>query len=313
MTSTKIDDRSITADSMEAKTAIIGAVLILTAAFFWGVSGGIGGILINEGWDPFVITFYRGALTLGFAVIWLLASAHENHGFKKFRLWAWSACAGAGVAGAFSFYFLGMKTGSVAVAATLLYSAPVFVFLTGFIIGSERVTFGKVTGLVMVAIGVSLLTGVFSTDEAGLTPLSLIVGILAGVSYAVFIFGFQHASSHGSVQAVMAIAFSVQTLILLAIVGTNAWNISPNYADIGLIAFLGVIGGGFSFLLYIHGLRKSRPAIASITAMAEPITASCFGLFWLAQSLSALQLLGALSIVGTVTTLNVIYSRTENR
>ncbi|CEP33994.1 Putative uncharacterized protein [Halomonas sp. R57-5] len=34
-------------------------IFVVLAALFWGLSGGIGGILIADGWDAFVVSFYR--------------------------------------------------------------------------------------------------------------------------------------------------------------------------------------------------------------------------------------------------------------
>jgi len=95
--------------------------------FCWGLSGGIGGILISEGWSPTVVSLYRGLIGLVCVLIWL-ALRPAGSGMTSPRLWFWSVIAGIGVAGNFSFYFLSIAEGSVAVAATLMYSAPVFVY-----------------------------------------------------------------------------------------------------------------------------------------------------------------------------------------
>jgi len=50
-------------------------------------------------------------------LIWL-ALRPAGSGMTSHRLWFWSVIAGIGVAGNFSFYFLSIAEGSVAVAAT---------------------------------------------------------------------------------------------------------------------------------------------------------------------------------------------------
>jgi len=99
---------------------------VVLAALCWGVSGGIGGILMGDGWDAFVVSFYRGAIGLAFVLAWLVLRPRGS-GLASRRLWLWSALAGLGVAGNFAFYFVSIAQGSVAVAATLMYCAPVFV------------------------------------------------------------------------------------------------------------------------------------------------------------------------------------------
>lgn len=53
------------------------------------------------------------------------------------------------------------------------------------------------------------------------------------------------------------------------------------------------------------GLRSTAPAVASIVAMVEPVTASLFGVVVLDQGLGALQVVGMGLILVTVTWLAV--------
>lgn len=95
-----------------------------------------------DGWDPFVVSFYRGAIGLLFVLIWLSLRPRRS-GLANRRLWFWSVIAGIGVAGNFSCYFVSIAQGSVAVAATLMYCAPVFVYLVSFALKLERPTAQK--------------------------------------------------------------------------------------------------------------------------------------------------------------------------
>ncbi|MGB3223778.1 MAG: DMT family transporter [Desulforhopalus sp.] len=274
------------------------------AALCWGVSGGIGGILTAQGWDPLVVSFYRGAIGLLFVFVWLALRPHGS-GLASLRLWFWSTIAGAGVAGNFTFYFISIAEGSVAIAATLMYCAPVFVYLVSFTLKLERPTPLKWGAMAMVMLGVVLLTGIYEIGEGDVTPIAAGAGLLSGLSYAVFIFGFKYAAPHGSPQAILVIAFSALVTILiwlgdadqtLAVLSTPSWP---------LFAVLGVFGAGLSFILYIVGLKYTAPAVASIVAMVEPVTASLFGVFILNESLVGLQIIGMGLILVTVTALSI--------
>ena len=63
--------------------------------------------------------------------------------------------------------------------------------------------------------GIVLLTGIYDVDAATITTAGVIAGLLAGLSYAVFIFGFKYAAPHGSPQAILTVAFAVLVVILL--------------------------------------------------------------------------------------------------
>ncbi|NBC05324.1 MAG: EamA family transporter [Bacteroidetes bacterium] len=282
----------------------VSTAFVVLAALFWGLSGGIGGILIENGWDAFVVSFYRGGIGLLFVLVWLLFRPRGS-GLSNHRLWFWSAIAGLGVAGNFAFYFMSISEGGVAVAASLMYTAPVFVYLASFTLKLEKSTPLKWAAVVLVIIGIVLLTQVYDIKASSVTPMGVLAGLLAGVSYAVFIFGFKFAAPHGSPQAILSIAFTVLAAVLIwpsdgnqivAVLSTQDWM---------LFAILGVLGAGLSFIIYIIGLKNTAPAVASVVAMAEPVTASLFGVFILNENLAGLQILGVGLILVTVTTLSV--------
>jgi drug/metabolite transporter, DME family len=52
--------------------ASVNTAFLVLAALFWGISGGIGGILTGQGWDPVVVSFYRGSIGFLFVLIWLV-------------------------------------------------------------------------------------------------------------------------------------------------------------------------------------------------------------------------------------------------
>ena len=282
-------------------------MLVVLAAFCWGLSGGIGGMLTSRGWDPVVVSFYRGAIGLLFVLAWLALRPYGS-GLASRRLWFWSVVAGIGVAGNFAFYFVSIAERSVAVAAPLMYCAPVFVYLVSFLLRLEQPTLFKWAAIVMVLLGVVLLTGTYDIEADKVTPLAITAGLFSGLCYAVFIFGFKFAAPHGSPQAILVIAFTVLAVILAFISGADQALAVIKSPDWPLFAVLGVLGAGLSFVFYIFGLRCTAPAVASVVAMVEPVTASLFGVVVLNEALAALQVTGLALILVTVTALSVYSS-----
>lgn len=291
---------------------MVGAsiVLVALAAVFWGLAGGIGGILMASGWEPSVVAFYRGAVGLAFVLIWLLLRS-EKSGLSDYRVWLWSSLAGLGVAGNFVFYFFSINESSVAVAATLMYCAPIFVYLVSFILGFERPTAFKCVAIVLVMAGIVLLTQVYNLSSTNITLLGVGAGLLSGLSYAVFIFGFKYAAPYGSPQAVLAIALAVLTVILVWPSDIAQASLVLKSEDLTLFISLGLIGAGLPFVFYIYGLKNTAPAVASVVAMVEPVTASLFSVVVINETLTWPQLLGMTLILVTVTGLSV-YSNTRH-
>jgi drug/metabolite transporter (DMT)-like permease len=122
-------------------SAIAGLGVAGNFAFYWRrlLGAALAAFSRARGWDPVVVSFYRGAIGLLFVLAWL-AVRPRGSGLGNPRLWCWSVLAGVGVAGNFAFYFVSIAEGSVAVAATLMYCAPVFVYLVSFTLRLERPT-----------------------------------------------------------------------------------------------------------------------------------------------------------------------------
>lgn len=290
--------------------AHISTVFVLLAALCWGLSGGIGGILMGDGWDAYIVSFYRGVIGLVFVLVWLVLRPSGN-GLNNPRLWFWSVIAGFGVAGNFAFYFVSIAEGGVAIAAPLMYCAPVFVYLVSFALKLEKPTLLKGFGIAVIMLGVVLLTGSYKAGVGGVTMLGVGAGLLSGLSYAVFIFGFKYAAPLGSPQSILVVAFTVLVAILywpgdseqaIAILNAPSWR---------LLVVLGVLGAGLSFILYIVGLHHTAPATASILAMVEPVTAALFGVVVLDESLAGFQILGMALILVTVTALSAYSNEKE--
>ena len=284
-----------------------GTLLVALAALCWGLAGGVGGMLVNHGWDPLIVAFYRGAIGLIFVAIWL-ATRRQESGMSDYRLWGWSLLAGLGVAGNFGFYFTSIEHGSIAVAATLMYCAPVFVYLASFASGLEKPTAMKWAAMPLVMLGIVLLTQVDEVGARSVSATSVGAGLLSGLCYAVFIFSFKSASSRGSPQAILTIAFAAVATIICVLFWpeqSDSFFNAMGTADWPLFVALGIFGAGLSFAVYIAGLKYTPPAIASIVAMLEPVTATLFGVLVLREGLDGSQISGMVLILVSVTALTV--------
>lgn len=281
-------------------------LLVAFGAFQWGLSGGLASILMDAGWSPQVVTFWRvvvGLLCMGAWLLWRVASGVRRE--FGWRLVAWSSLAGFGVAGNLVYYFLSISAGSVAVAITLMYTAPVMVYLVSFLLRTERPTIGS--GLVILAtmVGIVLMTGVYTGSSPRLTAFAVTSGLLSAASYALFIFAFKSAGQHGSTPAALSVAFTASVIALAPLLDWAEVARVPASPDAWLFLLFGLMGAGLSFFCYFTGLRGVLPSTAAVTAMVEPATATLFGVLLLGQLLSPTEAMGVAVILIAVTWLNV--------
>ncbi|WP_370215670.1 DMT family transporter [Idiomarina sp.] len=283
-------------------------LLVAFAAICWGISGGMGAILLKEGWSATTVALCRGIFGFAFVGVWLIF-ARRDIGRLNRIFWFWSIVAGLGVAGNFSFYFMSIAEGSVTVAATLMYCAPVFIFLISFLLGLETPSWSKGLAILFVVVGIVLLTEAYALNMGKVSGVAVIMGLLSGASYTVFVFGFKYATPHGSPQAVLTVAFAVLSLVLALLIDFAEIKQVASPLSLSLLLAIGILGGGVSFICYVVGLNYTAPGSASILAMAEPITASLFGVLFLGEMLAWVQVLGVALILSSVTVLSIESSR----
>ncbi|KMM36797.1 DMT family transporter [Guptibacillus hwajinpoensis] len=278
--------------------------LVIMAAVLWGISGGIAGILMDKGWSPIVISFYRGAIGFVGIFVWLLLHRRGNKGEYSSKAVKWSIVAGFAVACNFSFYFLSISESGVAIASTLMYTAPLFVLFSSFLFRIETVTPFKVIAMVIVMVGISLLTNVYEAGIGSLNIFGIMSGLLSGLSYALFIFGLKNASKEGRPPFVLTVAFATFTIVMFLLIDHKEALDVMFSEDLIWFVTLGIIGAGISFYLYIEGLKKTSASVAAIIAMVEPVTASLFGLVILGEVLTVTQSIGLVIILITITILS---------
>jgi probable blue pigment (indigoidine) exporter len=64
--------------------------------------------------------------------------------------------------------------------------------------------------------------------------------------------------------------------------------------------WLGLIGAAFTYWLWFRGVARLEPSAVSMLGMMSPVTAVVLGWLWLGQTLSTVQLIGAVVVLGAV-------------
>nr|WP_298412051.1 DMT family transporter [uncultured Halomonas sp.] len=282
----------------------LGPGLVMFGAFLWGVSGGLGGLLIDRGWGPLITVFFRGATGFVFLLIWLLYQPRKNLRIDRYLV-LWSVIGGLGVTGNLTFYLISISEVGVAVAATLMYLAPVYVYLAAFLTGVERPTIPKGLAIAVTMLGIVMLTDVLGGATSSITLLGVATGLLSGLCYALFIFVFKHAAARGGrPQSILSISLLTFTLVLIPFVDYSQVIAVSTSPDVVWFVLTGLFGAGLAFPVYFIGLRTTSSSIASVIAMIEPLTASLMGVMLLGETLGPLQLVGMALILVAVTLLS---------
>jgi drug/metabolite transporter (DMT)-like permease len=285
------------------KSKFSGYGMILIAATLWGTLGIFYKFLYSTAnLSPVEIVFWRATIASVFTFL-LIIIFHRGH--LSVRLQNLRLFLGIGVIGIAAFYLcyvyaitsIGMGTASV-----LLYSAPIWVALYGFVFQGEKFTQMKLLALLLSILGSVLIAKVYDMDQFRINAFGLLAGLGSGLAYAAFIILNKKATLLGySSWTVNAYGLGIGALVFLLFQEPKQLFLSISTPSVSIwLILLGIIptlGGGLAFYT---GLQKIPAVNASIVATFEPLVATFLGWSIFSEHLSFAQILGGLSILTAV-------------
>lgn len=281
-------------------------LFIILAAALWGGIGVFFKILNAQGFDQMQVVAIRVATAAIALTLYILV---KDRSLLRVRLRDCWCFVGTGIVSLVFFnwcYFTAIEMTSLAVAAVLMYTSPIFVMLFSAILFHEAINLQKLIALVMTLAGCLFVAGVFGAEDNRFTAAGILVGIGAGVGYAMYsIFGrFALQKGYHSI-TISEYTFLFASLGALPL--SRIWESAP--ALLRSESLLGALGIGvlccvFPFILYTQGLAGVETGKAAIMATVEPAVAALLSFFLYQESLFGWKGVGILLIFASVILLN---------
>ncbi|UWX65653.1 DMT family transporter [Deinococcus rubellus] len=270
--------------------ASAGAAWVLLAACLWGLLGIFGKFTQQEGVSPLEIAFWRALLGGG---CFALSAGVRRSTLPRGRDLLITGLFGlGGVSIFYGSYQLAVRAGGASLASVLLYTAPAFVALSGWLFWKERLGLRELGAIALTLSGVALIS-LGGGSGVQVSVLSLGWGLTAGLTYSLYYLYGRVFFERYDPQALYAVALPVGALGLAPFV-SFAHKSPAAWSNLGLIALLCTFA---AYSAYSLGLRRLNPTRASVIASIEPVVASLLAALLFAERLSALSLLGAVLVV----------------
>ncbi|PLR79620.1 EamA family transporter [Bacillus canaveralius] len=210
-------------------------------------------------------------------------------------------------------YFTAINQLTISIAVILLYTSPAFVALLSFFFLKEKIDSRKKTAIIGTIVGSVLIAGMSGQDTGSLSPIGTIIGLGAGLGYALYsIFG-KFALQKYSAYTVTLYTFVVAALFLLPV--TRIWERGEALFDVEVVllaAGLGLLPTVLAYYLYTWGLERTESSTAAVIATIEPVVAVLLGLFLYGESLGIFQILGSALIILSVCAVNLRADGSKN-
>lgn len=287
---------------MKAKSSIF----IMLAAALWGGIGVFFKVLSGVGFTQMQVVAIRVTAAAVTLTLYILV---KDRSLLRVRLKDCWCFVGTGIISLVFFnwcYFTAIEMTSLAVAAVLLYTSPIFVMLFSAVLFHEAINVRKIIALVMTFIGCLFVVGVFGSGDYAFSFAGILVGIGAGVGYALYsIFG-RFALEKGY-HSVTISEYTFVFAMLGALPLSRIWDAAPLLLQpetlIGALG-IGVLCCVFPFILYTQGLSGVETSKAAIMATIEPAVAAFLSFLLYQESLLGFKGIGILLIFASVAILN---------
>ena len=299
-----------------ARSALRGYALILTAACLWATIGLFYRTLVGEyGLSRQVVVAYRAGLAALAIGVGLALTRPEALRIRRADLPFFTMFGVFGVAVFFLSYIQALTTGSVAQAAVLLYTAPIWIALWAVVHDGERIEGPRLLALALAVAGCVLVAQAYDPARLKINALAVGYGLLSGLSYAAYSLWSAEGTRRGyDAWTVVLYSFGFGAVILFAI--TPARDTVQAATSAGawpLLLGVSLVSGVLAPICFTLGLRHVRTSSASILATLEPVVAALLAWIVLGEALEPLQLVGGAFVLLAVVVLVRASARREPR
>jgi drug/metabolite transporter, DME family len=245
----------------------MGYLYVAIAAALWGLLGPVTRIALNAGMGAVEVAFWRALLAAGLFGVHALVIRKVR--IDRRDLPSIAAFGVLGVAGLLASFSRAVEAGGAALAAILLYTAPVWVALLSALFLGERMTRRTLLALAVSTAGVA---GIALSGGGGvrLSAEALGWGLASGFAYALYyLFGKRYFARYATA-TLFLYALPVGALAMLPL--TDFSHKTPTAW--ATLAFVAVVPTYLAYVFYSAGLRRVEATRAATVATVEPVVAA---------------------------------------
>ena len=274
-----------------------GYLISLLAALTWSLTGpGVKLIQDRFSLEPLALAFWRilfMAVTLGIGLL-IFRPRLLKINREQLRGLLLSGIVGIGIYQTLFVYSI--KLNGAAVGIVLVYIFPTLVTFGSWLFFKERVSALQWLALALSLMGCALLVRIYDPAMLRLNPWGAVLGVLSAVAQAAYTLLnrrlSQNANTHWVTTITYTFVFGCITLFVFVLLGARTETFSVSTSALPWIAALalGPTLGGYGFFNW--ALSKLSGRIVSLIVITEAPIASLIGVFFLHETLEALQVLG---------------------
>ncbi len=206
---------------------------------------------------------------------------------------------GAAMAFNWIFLFKAYHHTSVSIATLSYYFAPVIVMIASPILFAETLSRKQIICFIMATMGLVMIIGVSGVNQSQGNLIGIAFGLAAAALYATVILLNKYIKSVTGIDRTLIQFFAAIIILLPYIYLTTGIHVTHlDRWGIFNLLFLGTVHTGITYCLYFSSLKDLKGQEAAIFSYIDPLVAIIISVMILNESMSFIQILGGIMILG---------------
>lgn len=278
---------------MTDSRATRGALLALTAAGMWGISGAIAGGVFD-----IVPPAYVAQVRSIIAVV-VLAPYAAYRGVLRIPEKPWKfVVLGVNLALVNVTFYWAIDLLGVGPGSTIQFLGPIMVLIWLTTVRGRAVSAVVWAAAVVAVVGVGLVTEAWTLSSSDL--LGVAAGLAAALTFATYLLWGEHLAASFAPLQITTWGFIFASLIWIVVL--PLWTFPSDVPGTAWrdLVIIGVLGTAVPFIIEFKALRMVASSIVGVVATAEPAIGAIAAVILLEQTLSPTQWLGVVVVVASV-------------
>lgn len=208
--------------------------------------------------------------------------------------------------------FSAYRSAGVGLSTLTYYCGPIIVLALSPVLFKEKLTWNKLLAIAAVAVGMFCITG--DIEPGSDVQTGILFGGGAALLYASLIVANKRVKRLSGLNCAMyelIVAFFVVLIYLLA--SNVKLPVVPAAEDIVWVLVIGLVNTGLAYYLYFSSLQKLPGQTVALVCYIDPLTALLVSGAFLGEKLFAVQIAGAVLILGGACLGELKFKKTENK
>ena len=208
--------------------------------------------------------------------------------------------------------FSAYRSAGVGLSTLTYYCGPIIVLALSPVLFKEKLTWNKLLAIAAVAVGMFCITG--DIEPGSDVQTGILFGGGAALLYAALIVANKRVKRLSGLNCAMYELIVAFFVVLIYLIASNAkLPVIPAAEDIIWVLVIGLVNTGLAYYLYFSSLQKLPGQTVALVCYIDPLTALLVSGAFLGENLLAVQIAGAVLILGGACLGELKFKKTENK